>query len=152
MIRAGNAWLPAAVALFGIVASIVPTLAQMPAWADDGLLAKSKAEGALTVCESMNEQEAQPGWRDLSGATGIKVDYVQPQDTGLLNRIAIESRACNSVFDAMITTGRIPLRKDVTAYSADRYQRAGRAPIITVKFSAENEKEWKAIAQQLRVG
>jgi hypothetical protein len=152
MIRAGKAWLPAAVALFGIVASIVPALAQMPAWADHGLLAKSRAEGALTVCESMNEREAQHCWKHLSGATGIKVDYVQPHDTGLLNRIAIESRACNSVFDAMITTGRVPLRKDATPDSADRYQRFGRAPIITVKFSAESEKKWKAIALQLRVG
>ena len=51
----------------------------------------------------------------------------------------------------MIMTGRIPLRKDVTADSADRYQRFGGTPIITVKFSAENEKKWKAIALQLRV-
>jgi len=45
--------------------------------------------------------------------------------------------------------GRIPVRKDVTPNPPDLYERFGKAPIITVTFSPEDEKKWKAITQQL---
>ncbi len=100
-----KSWLPAAFAAFAISLTSMPqAVAQAPSWADPELLAKGRAEGTLTVYGSMNEQEAQPYWKLFSDATGIKVDYVRSSDTGLLSRIAIESRAGKSVFDVIMTT------------------------------------------------
>ena len=78
--------------------------AQVRAWVDPDLLAKAKAEGTLTVYGSMNEQEALPFWKLYTDATGIKVDYIRSSDTGLLSRIAVESRAGQSGFDVIVTT------------------------------------------------
>ena len=85
--------------LWGQIAS-----AQTPAWIDPDILAKARAEGALTVYGSMNEQEALPFWKLYSDATGIKVDYIRSSDTGLLSRVAVESRAGKSTFDVIVTT------------------------------------------------
>ncbi len=79
-------------------------MAQMPSWVDPQVLAKAKAEGSLTVYGSMNEQEALPFWKLYSDATGIRVDYIRSSDTGLLSRIAVESRAGQSGFDVIVTT------------------------------------------------
>ena len=50
-----------------------PAFAQTPVWAPADLLAAAKAEGALTVYSSVNEQEALPTWKVFEDATGVKV-------------------------------------------------------------------------------
>ena len=74
------------------------------------ILPAAKAEGALTVYGSMNEQEALPLWKGFEDATGIKTSFVRGNDNQLLSRIAIEARAQQHAFDVIITTAvmRIP--------------------------------------------
>ncbi len=90
----------------GILAGLATgaALAQAPAWIDPDLLTKARAEGTLTVYGSMNEQEALPFWKLYTEATGIKVDYIRSSDTGILSRIAVESRAGQPGFDVVVTT------------------------------------------------
>ena len=78
--------------------------AQTPSWIIPGELAAAKAEGALVVYGSMNEQEALPFWKGFEDATGIKVSYVRGSDTQLIARIAIEARAQTRSWDAIMTT------------------------------------------------
>ena len=47
-------------------------------------LSAAKAEGALTVYGSMNEQEALPLWKLFEDATGVKVSYVRSSDTQIM--------------------------------------------------------------------
>ena len=82
----------------------MPAAAQGPSWAVPDLLAAAKAEGALTVYGSMNEEEALPFWKQFEDATGIKVSYVRGSDTSLIGRIAIESRARQRTWDVVVTT------------------------------------------------
>ena len=90
-----------ALGLIGAAASRWPVLAQTPpnssgqnpSWIVPDLLAPARAEGALTIYSSMNEQEGLPLWKLFEGATGIKVSYVRSSDTALMGRIAIERRA-----------------------------------------------------------
>jgi len=81
-----------------------PAAAQAPSWIVPDLLAAAKAEGALTVYGSMNEEEALPFWKQFEDTTGVKVSYVRGSDTSLIGRIAIESRARQRTWDVLVTT------------------------------------------------
>ena len=73
-------------------------------WIVPELLAAAKAEGALTVFASMNEQEALPLWKRFEAATGIPVSFVRASDGQLTSRILIEARANQSTWDLLSTT------------------------------------------------
>jgi iron(III) transport system substrate-binding protein len=73
-------------------------------WIDPALLPAAKAEGALVVYSSINEQEGLPLWKLFEAATGIKVDYVRASDTVLMSRVAIEFRADQKSWDVIQTT------------------------------------------------
>jgi len=94
-----------AAALF---ASTLSALAQTPPpdrpWLDPSLLPAARAEGALVVYSSVNEQEGLPLWKIFEEATGIKVAYVRASDTVLMSRVAIEFRAGQKSHDIIQTT------------------------------------------------
>jgi iron(III) transport system substrate-binding protein len=95
----------AVIGLLGLcVASAAPAAAQSPSWIVPELLAGAKAEGALTVYGSMNEEEALPFYKIFEDATGIKVSYVRGSDTALFSRITIENRARQRTWDLVVTT------------------------------------------------
>ena len=75
------------------------------------ILADARAEGALTVYSSMNEQEGLPLWQIFEGATGVKVSYVRSSDSVILARIGMESRARARSWDVAVTTtvNRLPV-------------------------------------------
>jgi iron(III) transport system substrate-binding protein len=73
-------------------------------WIVPDLLASARAEGALLVYGSMNEQEALPLWKRFEEATGIKVNYVRSSDTAIWSRVAIENRARQHSWDVAVTT------------------------------------------------
>jgi iron(III) transport system substrate-binding protein len=73
-------------------------------WILPDLLSPAKAEGALTVYGSMNEQEALPLWKVFEDATGVKVSYVRSSDTQIMARVAIENRAHQRSWDVAFTT------------------------------------------------
>ena len=50
------------------------TAAQSLSWIIPDLAAAARAEGALTVYSSMNEQEALPLWKMFEDAAGVKVN------------------------------------------------------------------------------
>jgi iron(III) transport system substrate-binding protein len=85
-------------------ASFVAAHAQDRPWLDPALLAAAKAEGALVVYSSTNEQEGLPLWKIFEDATGIKVQYVRAADSQLMARIAIEFRASQKAWDIVQTT------------------------------------------------
>src|SRR5208282_5752043 len=96
----------AAAALFLAVAH-APGHAQETAqhtWIVPGLLQAAKAEGALTVYGSMNEEEALPLWKLFEDATGVKVSYVRSSDTQIMARAAIENRTRQRTWDIAFTT------------------------------------------------
>jgi len=78
--------------------------AQDRSWLDQKLLPAAKKEGALVVYGSMNEQEALPYYKIFEEATGVKVTYVRSSDTGVVGRIAVESRAKQNSWDVVMTT------------------------------------------------
>src|SRR5712691_7498926 len=94
-----------AAALF---ASALSAFAQTPPpnrpWLDPALLPAARAEGALVVYSSVNEQEGLPLWKIFEEATGIKVAYVRASDTVLMSRVAIEFRADQRSWDVILTT------------------------------------------------
>ena len=73
-------------------------------WIIPDLLRDAKAEGALTVYGSMNEQEALPLWTLFQDETGVKVSYVRSSDTQIMARVAIENRAGQHSWDIAFTT------------------------------------------------
>lgn len=73
-------------------------------WNAPDMLASARAEGALLVYGSMNEQEALPLWKRFEEATGIKVNYVRSSDTAIWSRVAIENRAKQHSWDVAVTT------------------------------------------------
>jgi iron(III) transport system substrate-binding protein len=75
-----------------------------PSWIDPALLSAAKAEGALTVYSSTNEEEGLPMWKMFEDATGIKVSYVRASDSVLMGRIAIEFRSGQNTYDVISTT------------------------------------------------
>jgi iron(III) transport system substrate-binding protein len=91
----------AAVAVFA-----TPARAQDPApsWIIPELTAPARAEGALTIYSSMNEQEGLPLWKLFEDASGVKVSYVRTSDSIILSRIAIEHRARQRSWDIAVTT------------------------------------------------
>ena len=101
---------------FGGLAALVLLLAPAPAfaqsqpWLDPALLAAAKAEGALTVYSSTNEQEGLPLFKIFEEATGIKVEYVRASDSVLTSRMTIEFRANQKSFDIvqMTTINKLP--------------------------------------------
>lgn len=97
-------------AAFFFCAAVTASQAQSPSWLDPALLAAAKAEGALTVYGSMNEQEALPLWKRFEEATGIPVALQRASDTQLTSRVLIEARAGRSAWDLMATTNisRVP--------------------------------------------
>ncbi len=78
--------------------------AASPSWLDAELLAGAKAEGAISVYSSVNEQEALPIWKQFEDATGVKVNYIRGNDSALTSRIQIEARTGQQAWDALITT------------------------------------------------
>jgi iron(III) transport system substrate-binding protein len=91
-----------------VVAAASPARAQTTAtphtWMAPDLLQPAKAEGALTVYGSMNEQEALPLWKSFEDASGVKVSYVRSSDTQIMARVAIENRAGQHSWDIAFTT------------------------------------------------
>src|SRR5262249_62171026 len=79
-------------------------------WLDPTLLAGAKAEGALRVYSSTNEQEGLPLFKIFEEATGIKVEYVRASDSVLSSRMTIEFRANQKSFDIvqMTTINKLP--------------------------------------------
>jgi iron(III) transport system substrate-binding protein len=77
---------------------------QSPSWLMADLAVAARAEGALTVYSSMNEQEGLPLWKMFENATGVKVNYVRSSDSIILSRVAIESRARQRSWDLAVTT------------------------------------------------
>src|SRR5262249_46807899 len=77
---------------------------QSPSWIIPELAAAARAEGALTVYSSMNEQEGLPLWKMFEDAAGVKVNYVRSSDSIILSRIAIESRGRQRSWDLAVTT------------------------------------------------
>jgi iron(III) transport system substrate-binding protein len=94
--------------LLGLALSLSQAPAQAqdgaPPWLDPALLAAAKAEGALIVYSSTNEQEGLPLFKIFEEATGIKVQYVRGSDSGLMSRMAIEFRADQKSYDIVHTT------------------------------------------------
>ncbi len=68
------------------------------------LAVAARAEGALTVYSSMNEQEGLPLWKMFEDETGVKVNYVRSSDSAILSRVAIENRARQRSWDLAVTT------------------------------------------------
>lgn len=77
---------------------------QQHSWMAPDLLQAAKAEGALTVYGSMNEEEALPLWKVFEDATGVKVSYVRSSDTQIMARVEIENRARQRSWDVAVTT------------------------------------------------
>jgi len=73
-------------------------------WLDPSLLPAARAEGALVVYSSINEQEGLPLWKMFEETTGVKVAYVRASDTVLMSRVAIEFRADQRSWDIILTT------------------------------------------------
>jgi iron(III) transport system substrate-binding protein len=94
--------------LLGLALSLPQAPAQAqdgaPPWLDPALLAPAKAEGALIVYSSTNEQEGLPLFKIFEEATGIKVQYVRGSDSSLMSRMAIEFRADQKSYDIVHTT------------------------------------------------
>lgn len=84
--------------------SAATAAAQSPSWIIPDLAAAARAEGALTVYSSMNEQEGLPLWKMFEDAAGVKVNYVRSSDSIILSRIAIESRGRQRSWDLAVTT------------------------------------------------
>ncbi len=100
---------------FGLapLAASAPACAQpAPYWADAETLKAARAEGALTVYGSVNEQEALPFWKIFEDATGIKVEYVRANDVVLLGRIGIERRAQQKSWDVLLSPAVSRLPRD----------------------------------------
>jgi iron(III) transport system substrate-binding protein len=92
---------------FGLLLAMTgsPARAQeTQSWIIPDLTAAARAEGALTIYSSMNEQEGLPLWKMFEDATGVKVSYVRSSDSIILSRIAIESRARQRSWDIAVTT------------------------------------------------
>jgi iron(III) transport system substrate-binding protein len=81
-----------------------PSAAAQHPWIVPDLLRDAKAEAALTVYGSMNEQEALPLWKLFEDATGVKVSYVRSSDTQIMARVTIENRARQHTWDIAFTT------------------------------------------------
>src|SRR5262245_27221128 len=77
---------------------------QSPSWLMPDLAAAARAEGALTVYSSMNEQEGLPLWKLIEDADGGKVNYVRSPDSISPSRMAIESRGRQRSGDLAVTT------------------------------------------------
>src|SRR5262249_56115983 len=84
--------------------SAVTAGAQSPSWIIPDLAAAARAEGALTVYSSINEQEGLPLWKMFEDAAGVKVNYVRSSDSIILSRVAIENRARQRSWDLAVTT------------------------------------------------
>jgi iron(III) transport system substrate-binding protein len=86
------------------LAATAPARAQEHSWLLPDLASAAKAEGALTVYGSMNEQEALPLWKLFEDATGVKMSYVRSSDTQIMAKVAIENRAGQRTWDIAFTT------------------------------------------------
>jgi iron(III) transport system substrate-binding protein len=84
--------------------SAATAAAESPSWIIPDLAAAARAEGALTVYSSMNEQEGLPLWKMFEDTAGVKVNYVRSSDSIILSRIAIESRGRQRSWDLAVTT------------------------------------------------
>jgi iron(III) transport system substrate-binding protein len=73
-------------------------------WLVPDLANAAKAEGALTVYGSMNEQEALPLWQLFEDASGVKVSYVRSSDTQIMAKVSIENRTGQHIWDVAFTT------------------------------------------------
>jgi iron(III) transport system substrate-binding protein len=75
-----------------------------PSWTMADITAAARAEGALTIYSSMNEQEGLPLWKLFEEASGVRVSYVRSSDSIILSRIGIEQRARQRSWDIAVTT------------------------------------------------
>jgi iron(III) transport system substrate-binding protein len=78
--------------------------ADAPSWVDPKLLEAAKAEGAVVIYSSINEEEGLPTWHLFEEATGIKVEYIRGSDAQMTSRILIESRGDKPGWDILIST------------------------------------------------
>jgi iron(III) transport system substrate-binding protein len=98
------------------LAFVAPARAQNAhPWAPAEMVDAAKAEGALTVYSSMNEQEGLPLWKLYEQATGVTVSYVRASDVQLLSRIAIEARARRRSWDVTVSTAAMKIPPDLVA-------------------------------------
>jgi iron(III) transport system substrate-binding protein len=99
------------IGILGLTGSLDACAQGAPSWLDAALLPAAKAEGALVVYSSTNEQEGLPLFKLFTDATGIKVDYVRASDAVLMSRMAIEFRADQKSYDIVqtATVNKMPL-------------------------------------------
>jgi iron(III) transport system substrate-binding protein len=97
---------PLAAAMAIALATTFPARADdtQHSWLIPDLASAAKAEGALTVYGSMNEQEALPLWQLFEDASGVKVSYVRSSDTQIMAKVAIENRTGQHIWDVAFTT------------------------------------------------
>jgi iron(III) transport system substrate-binding protein len=106
----------AAAAWVTIALASAPAAAQEThTWLVPELAGAARAEGALTVYGSMNEQEALPLWKLFEDATGVKVSYVRSSDTQIMAKVAIENRTRQRIWDVALTTTVPQLPRDYLA-------------------------------------
>jgi len=103
-LKAAGAALASAVSLLAAFAPAAAQDAAQHSWLIPELASAAKAEGALTIYGSMNEQEALPLWKHFEDAAGVKVSYVRSSDTQIMARVAIENRARQRSWDIAFTT------------------------------------------------
>src|SRR5262249_9292727 len=84
--------------------SAATAAAESPSWIVSDLAAAARAEGALTVYSSMNEQEGLRVWKMCEDAAGVKVNYVRSSISIFLSRIAMESRGRRRSWVLAVTT------------------------------------------------
>src|SRR5262245_28122997 len=102
----------ALIGILGLLGTVAARAQGAPSWLDPALLPAAKAEGALVVYSSTNEQEGLPLFKLFTDATGIKVDYVRASDAVLMSRMAIEFRANQKSYDLLqtATINKMPLQ------------------------------------------
>jgi iron(III) transport system substrate-binding protein len=88
----------------GLAACCAPaSAADAPSWLDPKLVDAARAEGALVIYSSINEEEGLPTWHLFEEATGIKVEYIRGSDAQMVARVLIESRGDKPAWDLLTT-------------------------------------------------
>ena len=87
-----------------LAATNAPAQTAAPSWILPDLIEGAKAEGALNVYSSVNEQEGLPLWQAFEKETGVKVNYTRANDAALTSKIQIEARSGQQGWDILVTT------------------------------------------------